>query len=128
MWKVYFWLLVVASLIGLPAFVFLGTIQAIDLVDLPLSLVSLVGLFAYAHRRSLGTQRFWRFWMPAVLLWDIAVLTYFVPQGLAYALPDSEPTTLAENVFSFALAVPLYAALYLYAFRSPELWEGSVAG
>ncbi len=69
----------------------------------------------------------WKLYFALVVLLQLltvaVVLFYSVPQGLAYARFGSEPATATENLFSLALVAPLYAALYLYAFRSNDVWS-----
>ena len=84
----------------------------------------MVGVFGYAYSRPIGQRRWWVAWLPIQVSWDAFVTFVLGPQGLAYAMPDAEPLTAAENLGAVLILVPLYSALYLYAFRSPQLWTG----
>ncbi len=123
-WKIYFWVLAVLFPVGLLSLAVLDmTFQPVDLIDLAVSLVGMVGLFGYAHGRAIGAQRFWAAWLPAQLLWDALVALVLIPQGLAYLVPGSEPTTALVNPQGVVPAIPLYIKLFLHWSRSPEVWK-----
>ncbi len=122
-WKLYFALVVLLQLLTIAVVLPETSLGPIETIDLPASMISLLGMWAFAFQRQLGRARFWQIWFPVIVTWDMVILFYFVPQGLAYALSGSDPTTATENLFSLALGAPLYAALYLYAFRSNDMWS-----
>lgn len=122
-WRIYFWILLAGFVVGIPAFVYLGTVQTADVIDWLVSAVGMLGLFGYAYRRAIAARRFWAAWLPFQVLWDLLVAFLLVPRALAYAFPEAEPSTLVEDLAAFAFLVPLYVALFLYSFRSRELWE-----
>ena len=121
-WKTYFWIL--AALLAVKYAAILPMQAAVyQYFDHPTPIVALAGLFGYAYKKQIIHANFWKIWFFLVLAWE-AVYTIFLADwtviekhGLAVAL--------AAKLLSFAIIAPGYVALYLYGFRSRELWESS---
>ena len=122
-WKIYLLLMIVLMAL---LFAFEGAqwIQTADVIDLAVFAIATVGLFGFAYRRRIGSRTFWSMWLPVEVVWDFAVLLAIEPAGFAYRFPDGERTAVfsVETAVGVLLVLPLYIALYRYAFRSPELW------
>jgi hypothetical protein len=123
-WKAYFFVMALLF----PASYLLtgvGWMQPVDVVDLAVTTTALVGLFGFAYRRRIAERRFWVVWLPLEIVWDLALVFLFMPAGLAYQIPDEtqSSSTRWEELSGLVFLIPLYVALYLYANRSPELWE-----
>ncbi len=56
-WKIYFWFLLVVVGFLFGGFLVQGP-DMIKLLDFPISLVSLAGLFGYAYQKSIGERLF----------------------------------------------------------------------
>ena len=123
LWKLYSWLIALAY-----ALVFLAEgvrwMQALDVVDTGATAVGLAGLFAYAYRRRLASTAFWKGWLPLQVGWDLLVLLQLEPLGLMYQFAETDPSSaVADTIIGILLLLPLYFALFRYAFRSPEIWQ-----
>lgn len=109
-WKVYAWLLLL-----LTARSWLDLLRADistrDVIDMPVSIVLVVGVFGYAFRRPLLIPGFWRVWLVGQIAWDV---TYNL-LGL-----DREGRSLALYL---VFTVPAYVALVLYGFFSESVWR-----
>ncbi len=111
-WLVYAAALTAAVLIGE---VSRGTMP--DLVALAswvLTMALLVAVWSYALRRPLGNERYWRavFWI--VLLATVLMLLPVLMAG----------GTLARYTAALTVpVVPAFIAAYLYAYRSPGIWQ-----
>ena len=109
-WKVYAWLLLL-----LTATSWLGLLRAEistrDVIDIPVSIVLIVGVFGYAFRRTLLVAAFWRVWLVAQIAWDVS----YNVLGL-----DREGRALALYL---AFTVPAYVALLLYGYFSEPVWR-----
>jgi len=121
-WKIYLF-----AMLGLlvPFYASMGVawMQPMDIIDVCATSLGLVGLFGFAYRRRIGNRSFWRAWLPAQVLWDLALILILAPAGLANQFPDAEvSTTVLEDLVGLLVLVPLYAALYLYGHRSSEVW------
>ena len=88
---------------------------------LPMYLVQLVGLFGFVYWRRIGSALLWK------LVFAVTILD-LLWQGYSFAIDAAGFTDTGTGVFVTMLVVvaaiflPLLAALYLYAFRSDDVW------
>jgi hypothetical protein len=129
-WKAYFFLgvlllvLTAAVLIGFPLF-FKDEASAPEVIAgyaaFPFYTVQLIGLYGFVYWRRVGSERLWR-----VVFAITAIETAWNLYSLADDLPDLQGDEtcflVAVSVAGTALAVPMFIALFVYAFRSPALW------
>ena len=106
-WKIYFWFFCVLLIVGYVYTKSFGIIYSIDLI---ISFPSTVGFFLYVYRKRWLDIRFWKAYVPLYYLWDICFNLVILPR-----IEGKFPTL--ETVLGFALIVPMWVALYLYAYR-----------
>ena len=88
---------------------------------LPIYLVQLVGLFGFVYWRRIGSALLWK------LVFAVTILD-LLWQGYSFAIDAAGFADTGTGIFVIMLIVaaaiylPLLAALYLYAFRSDNLW------
>ena len=122
-WKIYFCCLtlLLAALYVLTFAYFLpnssASMNIAHYFDLPISIAALVGLYGYAFRKRIGHPNFWKVWLVVIVLWD-----------MFYNLVLSGWTHLARVdmiifLLVYGILLPEYFALYMYGFRSDELWQ-----
>ncbi len=115
-WKIYSWVL--AAILGLAYFtILLGTVTAPKIIDIPISLVALVGLFGYAYKKKIGTKLFWQIWLILLILWDI-LYNFFLMR-----YPDIPNGLVAAGILIF---LPEYIALYNYSLSQPTRCDDQV--
>lgn len=119
-WRIYFWFL--AVVVG---FLFGGSITqgltVIKLVDVPVSLIALAGLFGFAYQKPLWISAFWKVWLPFTVVWD--TFANFLRNGVS-GLHDLSTIEIAFVVAVFYLLfLGEYVALFLYGFRSEGIWS-----
>jgi hypothetical protein len=88
-----------------------------DLVALAswiLTAALLAALWSYALRRPLGQQGYWR-----AVFWIVAFATVLMLVPVLMSGGDLARYTLALTV----PILPAFVAAYLYAYRSPEIWQ-----
>ena len=92
-----------------------------DVVDVPLAAAALVGVFGFFSRLPMLRPAFWRAFLPALLLWDI---TYhlLLAELLDLAQRSVERPVWDLLIIQVALPAPMYAALFLYGYRSSAVW------
>ena len=94
-----------------------------DVVDVPLAAAALVGVFGFFSRLPMLRPAFWRAFLPALLLWDI--IYHVVLAGLLdLAQRSVERPEWDLLIIQVALPAPMYAALFLYGYRSSAVWAG----
>jgi Flp pilus assembly protein protease CpaA len=114
-WVVYSALLTVFVLVGETRNVLaVSGIDTMMVANWILTLVLLAATWGYALQKPLGSAGYWRaaFW---IVLFATAVMLIPVALGT--------PEAILFTALLLALVVPAYVAAYLYAYRSPLLWQ-----
>ena len=118
-WKIYFWCLSILLLFTYGS-IFSDSPSAVDFLDAPFSGIALSGLFAFAYGKRFVNRHFWRVWLIVIVCWDLIynlVFTHYL--GIAH--PELTGS-VAETLMGLVLLMPEYIALYLYGYRSDNLW------
>jgi hypothetical protein len=114
-WLVYAGLLTLAVLVGEWFNLHRGGgPDAVTLANWLLSATLLTALWCHALQRPLGTPGYWR-----IVFWILVVANLLM---LVPVLLGGGSIALFTAALSL-LVVPAYVAAYLYAYRSPALWE-----
>lgn len=87
--------------------------------DAPVSFLALLGALGFAHGWRLGGPTPWRIWTFVYPLWNIWI-EFDVNGGTLEQWPTWG--------FLHLTLLPVYAALYLYGYRSQALWDGGQPG
>ena len=127
-WKLYLLVMAVLTLTfagwGLMFFLSEETTAIEDIAQwaaLPMYLVQLVGFFGFVYGRRIGSARVWKLAFAATIL-DLLWTGYTLETDLvSFASVGVTVLTIMVSV-SVAIFLPLLAALYLYAFRSDDVW------
>ena len=116
-WKSYFVLL---------SLLYVGTLASIladsspsslfHYVDSFISGVALAGVFGYAFRKKLLHERFWCVLLPIFVVWDIWFNKNAYPEGF----PSLTHQIVYVMLWIFIFLE--YFALYLYGYRSKDIW------
>jgi len=109
-WKIYFWLLTIAYALMFGSEVFKGTLDLLHGLDYMLSWVGLVGFFGYIYKRRFFKPVFWKVYFPIQLIWDLVLSIKFMPQSPVVLV-------IITLTLGFILLLPLYIALFKYAYR-----------
>jgi glucose-6-phosphate-specific signal transduction histidine kinase len=87
----------------------------------PFYIVQLAGLYGFVYWRRVGSERLWRL-VFAVTAIETALNLHSLIDSV-YDLGGGETALfLIVSLTGTALVVPLFLALFIYAFRSPRLW------
>lgn len=109
-------ILAVVSVAARAALAGQSPVRAIDLAGVLALGLSLPALLGYAYRRPIGRAWMWKLWLPVSVL-GAATLPLGFPIVLAPRF------ALAGRGYVYVFDALLCASVYLYAFRSPELWR-----
>lgn len=135
-WKIYFWvftiLIVISALYGITyslGILFPDEIDParaeswiwVDWVYLPVVGISIFGLFGYAYQKTFGKQSFWKRWFIFILIFDASSMVYEYSTGVFDIEGMWQPVITLSLLI--AIFLPYYVALYLYSYKSEELWN-----
>ena len=93
-----------------------------DVLDVPMAVTALVGVFGFVSRMQLLSPWFWRVFMLTLLAWHIIyhlVLAWQMDVALRPVAGSWE-----YLVVGLAFVVPMYVVLFLYGYRSKAVWAG----
>lgn len=126
-WKVYFFLALALTVAGLVVPFIADDDQNMawwEWIYIPLYVVQILGLFGFVFWRRLGVPPVWQvvfFASLAYEAWDLfSAATNPELEGTGYT-----GLVVMVNTAILALQVPMLIALFLYGFRSRELWNGA---
>lgn len=105
-WKIYFWFFVIILISG---YTIEGINEGWDVLDLLISSFALMGFFLYAYKKRFLSARFWKSYFLIYIIWDF---TYNF-----LILPKIEGKFEPFNLVGLVFVIPVYIALYLYAFK-----------
>jgi hypothetical protein len=128
-WKAYAWFLAAvatAALFVIP----LSASLPLALVDAAATAVSVAGVFAFAYRRRLLTERFWRVWLPSLLAWDLIYNFGFIAPrvGAEFGALVGFAAGAGLILAGLPIVLPAYVALFRYGFAARELWARADGG
>ena len=126
-WKIYFILLVCLTALG-AGFIFSEeNFGIIEIIDIPMTLISTIGLYGYVFSKRIHKQSFW-----FSFFWVYLVFSFVNPflSEIGFLADDPELSD-AENKFvniltivtMIPLILPAYIGLLLYALPSNKLWK-----
>lgn len=119
-WKVYFWIMVVV-LVTSHLIVFSSGARIHNYLDVPISLITVAGIYAYAYKIKLINQYIWKIWLVFAIVWEILLSILLTTIDTKYEVGFY--VDLIAALISLALILPGYIALYIYAFRSDDIWQ-----
>ena len=127
LWKMYFVLFVCLNVLGVGILFSEENFGIIEIIDLPMTLISIIGLYAYVFSKRIHKQSFWFsfFWVYLVFSFVYPFLSEIEFLADDPELSDAENKFL--NIFVIVTMIPLilpaYIGLLLYALPSNKLWE-----
>lgn len=117
-WKIYFWIYIVISVIGV-----IGLTQLIsnfafgDWIGFAQSILLVIGLYSYLFNKKVFSKKVWMiiYWV-TVISWVQTLLDVFVLSGmienLLPFLKMNTPITTTDAVISIAISIPALLAIY----------------
>jgi hypothetical protein len=129
LWKYYFWAVLTLDVIS---FVMPFERRIWEMAEIGFFLVALLGLFGYCWEKQMVSRLFWQIFFAAFLCW-IPLYFFILPRYFSILPPATVQAGLGKTplltLFTLAAVtvlvhVPLFAALFLYAFRRGDIWEG----
>jgi hypothetical protein len=126
-WKAYLVFLASLTIGGLGlSFYWWEETASIDRIaewlSLPMYLVQLVGLIGFIYWRPIGSVLLWKFVFAATILELGWIMYEFSEPTVTFSAQDAV-FLVTISVVGAIIFLPLLIALYIYAFRSGELWS-----
>ncbi len=95
--------------------------HSVDIIGYGTWMFSLLGMFGFAYDKVVLRDIVWRCWLPAVILWD----AWIIGLDLFSEVNGIDVTFgIIASLLIFVISMPEYVALYLYGFRSNQIWTG----
>lgn len=126
-WKVFFWLLVIATIGGVIFNIIEGKFNIQLAISSLVSFILLVPYFGHAYQKKIAALLIWKvtFTLQAILIVSLAVFSiigqYFYIAGGGEAF-DGLLKIITIIPIAFVILIPPY----LYAFKSAQLWVKNV--
>lgn len=122
-WRVYFY--IEAGQFALVNAMVLGAgVIVLDLVNIPIGLVGLGGLYGYAFGRQVAPPYVWAVWWKLQAIWDGLLAFMLLPMMQRL---DVDVGDVAWNLLFLATRLPLYAGLFRYSRRDLHVRDEATA-
>lgn len=121
-WKVYFWVFAFIVVIGYST-TFSDNASIYYYFDIILSIIGLLGLWCYVYERGLLNRGVWQTFFCLFIFWNV-IEFIFEPFYSSKEFIDQKMQFYVK-LTSVAISLPAYFALFLYGFRSKEIWQKS---
>lgn len=115
-WKIYSWFLAVMLVAGHFSSL-TENLTVVRVIDVPISLVGLLGLFACSYKKKILDKRFWRIFLVLLIGWDI--LCEFLKENISFTSIED----IVILVIAYLITLPEYIAIYKYAFTQRIQWD-----
>jgi hypothetical protein len=129
-WRIYFWFMVLVLTIYTPMLIAITDAARIDavpwIISYAIDIVSMFALYGYYKKRKLAVRVFWIL-VFLVLTIGTGLKHYNYWRYFTTILAETDPImAVLMSAFYILITVPLVLGVYLYAFKSNELWIESV--
>lgn len=86
-----------------------GLPHVFDYLDMAETVLEFMGVYGFVFRFRTFSQTFWKITTPILIAWDVI-------------LGFTQPANVSQAAVGILLALPLYLALYFYAYKSKAFW------
>lgn len=119
-WKIYFVILIILLVF---AHAYTGIPRAWEVIGLVFDALGIVGLVGFCWERKILVRYFWMVFMPIFVIWFF-LYGYVIPEvHVVYTAPVPSWFDTFDKLFSWAINLLWFIALFLYAFIKSELWD-----
>ena len=121
-WKVYFWFMVASNAGFLWKVISRPTLMYA--IDAAFNALTLVALYGFCFNRKLGFQKYWKV---AFFIAVIQAVFFSMKEIFSEMIRLDLSAVIVGVIIGLALIVPIYVAMYLYAFKSDDIWKEGIA-
>jgi hypothetical protein len=119
-WKIYFWVLAITLSLYHYG---MGFHRIWEILDFLVDSIFVLAVFGFCWEKAIFKKIFWKCFLPVFILW-VAISSCFIPE-----LPNLSEIKLPNGMktfdlfFSLTITILGFIVLYLYGYRSFDLWE-----
>ncbi|MEK9629607.1 MAG: hypothetical protein VW455_11380 [Nitrospinota bacterium] len=121
-WRIYFWFSAIYFLLVLVG-VLISPSELLQYFNILFYLIGMFGLWGFTYNRSIIFNSFWKIYLFPLILWDTWIWIIDYPEFYESMIHLTSFDRAVIYLFLILLQFPLYFALFMYAFRSPNLWN-----
>lgn len=121
-WKIYFFFLVLLSIVGYIEIYSIEGGGIAEAISLLIALPATVGLFGYVFCKKILTPSVW---LPVLILSITYGVVYYQITNVDLAAGMDSTTYLITQGVGWVISVPAYIALYLYSRPTNFIWASS---
>lgn len=120
MWKILAWVILIFWIIGTATEFIYEPVTVATYIGVGAGIIGFIPIFGYAYQQPFAVLGFWRF---------VCILQILIFMAFVYFLLDvyiDEKVSTKEfiyTLFGYVLGFIQLMASFLYAFRSPHLWD-----
>jgi hypothetical protein len=118
MWKAYFVIILILSII---LYVWQGLPRFYEFIDVVIFAFALIGLYGYAWGKGILSQGYWKVFFFIMIIWNI-VYHYFIPVPAKVAETLQGQSQAYSATIGLIIFIPLIIAIYLYGYKRDDLW------
>jgi len=117
-WKIYFWIYLILSVVGIFALLQHTPLGLVDILGLLLSIVLLLAIYAYAFKKNILQVSYWKilFWIVIFLFVEEMLELFVLPKdfisNLIPFLKNNVPLNAGERLFSSLFSLPNVYVIY----------------
>ncbi len=118
-WRVCFFAYVVLYILGISQYfeeaVWWTASLQVKLSDLIFCIIKMIGFYGFTYQKQIFQPIFWKIFFPVLLIWHAYMNAFVLP------VTTLENLTAAQwFLIDISTLAPVYAALFMYAFKSPR--------
>ncbi len=119
-WKVYFWILLAVVSLSL---VCTGFSRIWEITNAIFCAIGIVGVWGFVWDFRIIHQLFWKIFAIAFITWNLIYLFLISTPAKVAAIDPPVAFRIFDITFSLTLTTLWLVALFLYSFRSRDLWD-----
>lgn len=113
LWKIYFWIVLINGAI---AYIWYQFSRLWEIIDLPIFVISMVGLYVYIWKKEVFSKNFWKVFFPIQIAWNIF---YFYLNSLPEKVQSAyDLSPFIISTITIIFYIPLFLALYRLAYNN----------
>ena len=117
LWSIYLAIIACSTIFGL----FPLPENPKEYIGIVYSFIWCIGLFGFILQRRILYKLFWRIWLSLIFIATGMGFTLFIFMMFTDGFPTQGQLIFYGVVL--VLTLPMYYAIYVYAYRSPSVWQ-----